>query len=155
MWPAASTRNPPPPPCWHSVVVEWSATWATRQRWASAPGGSATKGPVRGRWFPTHALETKRRGPGRTLRPLRSSRTIAVTLRYGADAVLRLIADVTAILLATGGRPCKSGPGGLLHAGRWATQSRSKRCGEPLLQSRFRPPYVRNHRGAVTSPDRG
>jgi len=31
---------------------------------------------------------------------------------------------------------------------------RSKRFGEPLLQPRIRPLYVRNQRGAATSPDR-
>ena len=30
----------------------------------------------------------------------------------------------------------------------------SKRCGEPLLQPRFRPLFVRNERGAAASPDR-
>jgi hypothetical protein len=29
----------------------------------------------------------------------------------------------------------------------------SKRCGEPLLLPPFRPLYVRNHRGGMTSPD--
>ncbi len=101
---------------------------------------------------------------GRFWLPSQPQRMVHGSLTFGEDGVLDVYAVVRTLGAAPGCLSCNglidpvrladASTARCMHAAPYGSPHQgSKRFGEPLLPPRIRPLYVRNQRGAATSPD--
>ncbi len=169
-----------PAPGWGQIKVEQWGQFRLTQLSVPSRGPPqvhrrSVRGPRKlrctGHWKPVHPWPVLHSAGQAWARQARLPDVVAQMKRHGAPGGTvpprsKPIPDISRVLAtARGSRGAVHGPdhrttsdlpgvGGLFTKDGGPLKARCQRFGEPLLQPRFRPLYVRNHRGAATSPDR-